>query len=53
MTACAAPASRAADLRETPLGRTGTVDEVAPLVVFMLSDEASFSPVPRFPWTAV
>ncbi|MGZ3102353.1 SDR family NAD(P)-dependent oxidoreductase [Streptomyces sp. H62] len=42
MTATAAPAFREANLRETPLGRTGTVDEVAPLVVFLLSDESSF-----------
>ncbi|GKQ35719.1 SDR family NAD(P)-dependent oxidoreductase [Streptomyces sp. A012304] len=42
MTASAAPAFRAANIRETPLGRTGTVAEVAPLVVFLLSDEASF-----------
>ncbi|MGC0386933.1 SDR family NAD(P)-dependent oxidoreductase [Streptomyces sp. SAI-129] len=42
MTASAAPAFRAANVRETPLGRTGTVDEVAPLVVFLLSDESSF-----------
>ncbi|MEV4340861.1 SDR family oxidoreductase [Streptomyces sp. NPDC049590] len=42
MTASAAPAFREANIRETPLGRTGTVDEVTPLVVFLLSDEASF-----------
>jgi NAD(P)-dependent dehydrogenase (short-subunit alcohol dehydrogenase family) len=42
MTASAAPAFRDANLAETPLGRTGTVDEVAPLVLFLVSDEASF-----------
>lgn len=42
MTASAAPAFREANIRETPLGRTGTVDEVTPLVVFLLSDESSF-----------
>ena len=42
MTASAAPAFRAANVAETPLGRTGTVDEVAPLVLFLISDEASF-----------
>ncbi|MFK0119844.1 SDR family NAD(P)-dependent oxidoreductase [Streptomyces sp. NPDC090994] len=42
MTASAAPAFRDASVRETPLGRTGTVDDVTPLVVFLLSDEASF-----------
>ena len=42
MTASAAPAFREANIRETPLGRTGTVDEITPLVVFLLSDDASF-----------
>ncbi|WP_308283154.1 SDR family NAD(P)-dependent oxidoreductase [Pseudonocardia nigra] len=42
MTASAAPAFRAASIAETPLGRTGTVAEVAPLVVFLLSDDAAF-----------
>ena len=42
MTASAAPAFRQASLAETPLGRTGTADEVAPLVLFLVSDEASF-----------
>src|SRR5690606_31893952 len=42
MTASAAPAFREANIKETPLGRTGSVGEVAPLVVFLLSDDASF-----------
>jgi 3alpha(or 20beta)-hydroxysteroid dehydrogenase len=42
MTASAAPAFRAANIAETPLGRTGTVEEVAPLVLFLISDESSF-----------
>ncbi|MFF3494414.1 SDR family NAD(P)-dependent oxidoreductase [Streptomyces sp. NPDC002795] len=42
MTASAAPAFRESNLRETPLGRTGTVDEITPLVTFLLSDDASF-----------
>ncbi|MFD0689658.1 SDR family NAD(P)-dependent oxidoreductase [Actinomadura fibrosa] len=42
MTASAAPAFRDANVAETPLGRTGTAEEVAPLVLFLISDEASF-----------
>jgi 3alpha(or 20beta)-hydroxysteroid dehydrogenase len=42
MTASAAPAFREANIRETPLGRVGTAQEVTPLVVFLLSDESSF-----------
>jgi 3alpha(or 20beta)-hydroxysteroid dehydrogenase len=42
MTASAAPAFREANIKETPLGRVGGVEEVTPLVVFLLSDESSF-----------
>ncbi|MEV0023977.1 SDR family oxidoreductase [Streptomyces atroolivaceus] len=42
MTASATPAFRETNIRETPLGRTGSVDEVAPLVVFLMSDQSSF-----------
>jgi 3alpha(or 20beta)-hydroxysteroid dehydrogenase len=42
MTASTAPAFRAANLAETPLGRSGTVEDVAPLVAFLLSDDASY-----------
>lgn len=42
MTASAPSVFRSANIAETPLGRTGTVDEVVPLVLFLLSDDASF-----------
>jgi 3alpha(or 20beta)-hydroxysteroid dehydrogenase len=42
MTASAPPAFRAANLAETPLGRAGTVDDVTPLVAFLLSDAAGY-----------
>ncbi|MBD5787615.1 SDR family oxidoreductase [Cellulosimicrobium terreum] len=42
MTASAPDTFRAANVAETPLGRTGTVDEVAGLVSFLVSDRASF-----------
>jgi 3alpha(or 20beta)-hydroxysteroid dehydrogenase len=42
MTASAAAGFREANVRETPLGRTGRVDEVAAAVAFLLSGESSF-----------
>ncbi|PRY09071.1 SDR family NAD(P)-dependent oxidoreductase [Kineococcus rhizosphaerae] len=42
MTASASPAFRAANLAETPLGRAGTVAEVAAVVAFLLSDDAAY-----------
>lgn len=42
MTAGAKPAFRQATLAETPLGRTGTVEEVAGVVLFLLSPLSSF-----------
>ena len=38
----ASPAFRGAALAEIPLGRTGTVDDVAPLIVFLVSDESAY-----------
>jgi len=42
MTASAAAAFRDANVAETPLGRTGTAEEVAPLVAFLIGDDSSF-----------
>jgi NAD(P)-dependent dehydrogenase (short-subunit alcohol dehydrogenase family) len=42
MTASAAATFRAANVAETPLGRTGTVDEIAPLVAFLIGDDSTF-----------
>jgi 3alpha(or 20beta)-hydroxysteroid dehydrogenase len=42
MTASAPPAFRDANIAGTPLGRTGTSADVAPLVVYLISDESSY-----------
>jgi 3alpha(or 20beta)-hydroxysteroid dehydrogenase len=42
MTASAPSAFRAANVQAASLGRTGVVEDVAPLVVFLISDESSF-----------
>ena len=42
MTASAPPAFREANVAQTPLGRTGQAQEVAPLVVYLISDESAF-----------
>ena len=42
MTASAPEAFRAVNLEATPLGRTGRVDEVAAVIVTLLSSDASF-----------
>ena len=42
MTASIPPDHRAAALNLIPLGRFGTVQEVAPIAAFLLSDEASY-----------
>jgi 3alpha(or 20beta)-hydroxysteroid dehydrogenase len=42
MTESAPEAFRAANIAETPLGRTATPEEIAPLIVFLVSDESSY-----------
>lgn len=42
MMEAASPAFRSAALAEIPLGRAGTVDDIAPLIVFLVSDESGY-----------
>jgi 3alpha(or 20beta)-hydroxysteroid dehydrogenase len=42
MTASASEAFRTANLAATPLGRVGTVDDITPLIAFLLDDGSSF-----------
>lgn len=42
MTGAAPESFRSANVRNTPLARVGTVADIAPLVVFLLSDAAAF-----------
>ena len=40
MTVTASPAFREASIKEIPLGRLGTVDDIAPLILYLISDES-------------
>lgn len=42
MTAAAGDSFREANIADTPLGRTGFPEEIAPLVVYLISGESSF-----------
>lgn len=42
LMANASPAFRDAALAEIPLGRTGVVDDIAPLIVFLCADESAY-----------
>ncbi len=42
MTATAPAWFRSLNIEDTPLGRTGTTEDVAPLVVFLIADESSY-----------
>lgn len=42
MTSSAVAEFRSASITQAPLGRPGTTDDVAPLVVFLISDESSY-----------
>jgi 3alpha(or 20beta)-hydroxysteroid dehydrogenase len=42
LMASASPAFREAALAEIPLGRTGSVDDIAPVMVFLVSDASSY-----------
>jgi 3alpha(or 20beta)-hydroxysteroid dehydrogenase len=52
MTASAPAPFRDANLRETPLRRLGSVDDVAPLIVFLLSSESTYISGADIPSTA-
>jgi 3alpha(or 20beta)-hydroxysteroid dehydrogenase len=42
MTATAPPRFRESSVKEIPLGRVGSVEDVAPVVVFLISDDSRF-----------